>query len=246
MNWTIAALQNFISQFMRKALPFVFVSPKIGWLGFTTIQSAIQYVENMDEKKMIFVGPGTYYENEIAWTGDRMVMFGCGRATIIDGGSTAVTAVLQVDGDENMIAFMTAQSDAGAGKNNRCFKSNGDKNTFLGCSVIEADSAGFCAAGDDNLFVACRVDQADYFGLFAEPGTGNVFIANMCGDPGAYGLYTSGDNTLFVGNGTLGGTNNSLNLSAGANNSCMVGNIGGGALIVDSTNDSTSEGNESY
>ena len=245
MNWTTTALQNFISRFIRKALPFVFVS-KSGWLGFTTIQGAVKYVENMDEKKMIFVGPGIYYEKEIAWTGSRMAMFGCGRATIIDGGSTAVTAILQIDGDENMIAFMTAQTDAGYGRNHKCFKSNGDKNTFLGCSVIQTDNTGFSMVGDDNLCVACRVDDADDLAMYAEPGEGNAFVGNMMGTPTSYGIYSSGDFTLIVGNTTRTGANNSHHLTAGANNSCMVGNLGGGATIVDSSGTSTATGNESY
>ena len=201
MNIATNTLKKLVAQWVRGWLPFVVVT-KGGWLGYTKIQSAVDYC-GARGGGLVFIGPGTYNE-AVDLTEDYVNIVGCGMGVTVIKASGANVG-LTMTGDYCSAYNLQIDSEEGGGGYEPGVKMVGDYGLAFRILNNESDGDGFKAdsAGMAQVVSHCIIPADNHDGYAVTvAGPKCIFTSNSFRSGGGYNFMIegTGDEIVMAGN----------------------------------------------
>ena len=241
MNIATNTLKKLIAQWVRAWLPFTVVT-KGGWLGFSTIQDAVDYCGGRGGG-LVFIGPGTYNE-AVDIADDYVNIGGCGMGVTKIRPEGAAQYGVKLSGDYCSASFMQIDTEYGAGAGTPDYGSacqaEADYGMFFRILNTTSDYHGFdLGSGGSWQVISHCIIPADSHDFYAVAATSpkSIFANNYFASGGGYNVSIDGvaDGTTMTGNicDGLGATIYGIVISTNCENCVVVGNWVGRFLGTD-------------
>lgn len=185
---------------------------------YSSVQTAVDSASGW-----VFVGPGTFNESVTINTAG-LTLEGCGRDTLIDGGTIgeAITMV----GDNVTVQKLRVTSDIGTGN-------DGIRVTGDGCVVKQVianniGDAGISVFSSDCIVTNCRSSNVGQHNIsLFNSGNRNIVTNNVLKDAGVYSMILDindggGNNSIIAGNICTDSSNDGIMING--NDNTAIGN----------------------
>lgn len=181
---------------------------------YSTVDAA---VDALTSGGWVYVPIGTW--NLVTLSNDKVLLFGAGWGTIIDGGTTG--HAINITGDDCIIRDLQVKTDVGQANDYDGVRAAGTHTRIINVFVNGADRFALNLVGANCIAHLCRLYDADEYGLgvygvdtqlsqiwINQAGSGGAIIANQRCLLSNFGIYNSVTFGVYI---TSAGDNSELN-----------------------------------
>jgi hypothetical protein len=163
---------------------------------FTTVQEAIDDLEDAGVGGLVYVPVGTFNE-ALTITGDDITLLGSGWGTIINGGTTG--HAINVSGSRCVVRELQCKTTVGGGQPFHGILWTGDFGMAFRVFVNGSDNNGISSQGQDNMISHCRIFDPDGNGIDVATNRSSICNTDII-QTGLFGIGTVASDTIINGN----------------------------------------------